>query len=135
MEEMNLREQIVLTYYIHYYVDNDPNTMAELHHALSEELGETYTETLEELKEEGLVNGLEALPDSYVEQGAEKITKPMLTNKGVMLIENILDIHSYAVERDKLSYIQNNLERNSIRLTVQTLKNYLEKAKKGSAEE
>ncbi|MFK2826416.1 hypothetical protein QYG89_12200 [Bacillus sp. B190/17] len=124
MEKLTEEEQIVLAYYIQYYQGNDPNDIAEMHEILTKGMP-SYPSLMNELAEEKLLNGSEAIPSSPVENGREKMTKPMITNKGVMHIDNILDIQSYAVEKDKLSYIKSSILTNDLELSSDVIEAYV----------
>ncbi|KAB7705571.1 hypothetical protein F9802_13610 [Bacillus aerolatus] len=129
MEKLTIKEQVVLAYYVQYYLGNDPNIMAELHEILTEGMDTAAYETsLARLAEEGLLNGTDAIPLSPIENGGDKITQPMITNKGIMHIDNILDIQSYAVEGNKLSYIKNSILTNNLDLSVDVIAAFVKKA-------
>lgn len=127
METLTEREQIVLAYYVQYYLGNDPNDIAELHKLMTEGMP-SYPSLMEQLTEQGLLNGTKVIPSAPIENGGDKITKPMITNKGILYINNILNIQSYAVEGNKLSYIKNSLLTNNLQLSVVPIASYVKTA-------
>ncbi|KMY53349.1 hypothetical protein AC623_04565 [Bacillus sp. FJAT-27231] len=127
METLTEREQVILAYYVQYYLGNDPNHIAELHKLMMEGMP-SYPERMEQLTKEGLLNGTEVIPSVPIENGGDKITQPMITNKGILYIDNILNIQSYAVEGNKLSYIKNSLLTNNLQLSVDAISAYVKTA-------
>ncbi|GLY10785.1 hypothetical protein [Bacillus badius] len=124
METLTEREQVTLAYYVQYYLGNDPNDIAELHRMMTEGMP-SYPSIMEQLTREGMLNGMDAIPSAPVENGGDKITIPMITHKGILYIDSILNIQSYAVEGNKLSYIKNSLLTNNLQLSVDVIAAYV----------
>lgn len=120
-----VKEQVLLAYYVQYYKENKPEAMFELHEQLKEEMEPgTYEIAMNELFDRGLINGLEKIR-RYMETDGHTI-KPMITNEGVLYINNVLNIQPYSM--NKLADVRNSLATSAIGLSVPALAAYVEEA-------
>ena len=115
MGKLTLKEQVLLAYYIHNFLEDTEQTMIELEHVLQDSLQEKYAKTVEELKGEGLVDN------------AKEDQKERITNEGVLYIDNILHIQSESTDGNKLAHVKDNLLTYEIAFTVEKLKEYIYK--------
>lgn len=123
MKELQDKEQILMAYYTQYYTAATTEDVAALDERLSQGIGkERYEEAMNELKEEGLINGL----DLVKEEEGEGPPLPMATNEGMLYINNTLNLQSDAVEDHQLDYLDNNLKTSGLELTLEPVKTYIE---------
>jgi hypothetical protein len=123
MKELQDKEQILMAYYTQYYTAATTEDVAALDEQLSQGIGkERYEEAMNELKEEGLINGL----DLVKEEEGEGPPLPMATNEGMLYINNTLNLQSDAVEDHQLDYLDNNLKTSGLELTLEPVKTYIE---------
>jgi len=123
MKELQDKEQILMAYYTQYYTAATTEDVAALDERLSQGIGkERYEEAMNELKEEGLINGLALVK----EEEGEGPPLPMATNEGMLYINNTLNLQSDAVEDHQLDYLDNNLKTSGLELTLEPVKTYIE---------
>ncbi len=110
MEKLTEKEQVLLTYYVCNFLGNKKDDR-ELAIVLKNGLTSNLPPIQQELKEEGFLGEHDQ----------------MITNEGILHIDSILHIQSYATEGNKLAYIKDSLQINEIELSVEELKNYIYK--------
>ena len=132
MAELMDKEQVLMAYYAQYYRGASRDEVKALDAKLSEGLGEErYTELMEELVGEGLAIGMEEV-EKREQQG---ISAPMATNEGMLYINNVLNLQSYAVEEHQLDYLQNHLETSGLELTLEPVMSFIQEAIDKEADE
>ncbi|WP_033542441.1 hypothetical protein [Planococcus sp. CAU13] len=133
MKELQDKEQILMAYYAQYFKGANAEEVKQLDKRLSEEIGEErYQSAMEELKSEGLVVGVEEVEKRQKEEGTDS---PMATNEGMLYINNVLNLQSYAVEEHQLDYLENNLETSGLKFTLQPVEDYIKETIKEQAAE
>lgn len=105
------KEQILLAYYVCNFLEKNDKNAEELGQVLTEALGDNLTSIQEALNKKGLLSDHDR----------------MITNEGILYIDNILHIQSDAVERNKLAYVKDNLLTYEIELSVPEIKEYIHK--------
>ena len=105
------KEQILLAYYVCNFSDKKDENENELGEVLTRALGENLTSIQGALNEKGLLSDHDR----------------MITNEGILYIDNILHIQSDAVEGNKLAYVKDNLLTYEIELSVPEIKEYIHK--------
>ncbi|MDN3449032.1 hypothetical protein QMA09_02450 [Planococcus sp. APC 3906] len=132
MAELMDKEQVLMAYYAQYYREASTDEVRKLDARLSEGLGEArYAELMEELIDEGLAIGM-AEVEKREQQGSPA---PMATNEGMLYINNVLNLQSYAVEENQLDYLQNHLETSGLELTLEPVKSYIQEVIDKEADE
>lgn len=132
MAELMDKEQVLMAYYAQYYREASTDEVRKLDARLSEGLGEArYAELMEELIDEGLAIGM-AEVEKREQQGSPA---PMATNEGMLYINNVLNLQSYAVEEHQLDYLQNHLETSGLELTLEPVKSYIQEVIDKEADE
>lgn len=132
MEELQEKEQVLMAYYAQYYKGAVVEEIRELDRTLSEGIGtERYSKLMAELKQEGLIQGLEVVEEQK-QKGAES---PMATNEGMLYINNALNLQSDAVEDHQLDYLAKHLETSNLALTLEPVRAYIEAVVKEQADE
>lgn len=132
MKELEEKEQILLAYYTQYYKGATLKEIKQLDERLSEEIGEErYTEAMKALQDEGLIFGMEKVE----EREKEGVDSPMATNEGMLYINDVLNLQSYAVEDHQLGYLENNLKTSGLELTLESVKSYVYETINEEAEE
>ncbi|SDN47250.1 hypothetical protein SAMN05518871_105221 [Psychrobacillus sp. OK028] len=104
------KEQVLLAYYVCNFLEKNEKNEGELREALNN-VGENLTSIQTELSEKGLLSDHDR----------------MITNEGILYLDNILHIQSDAVERNKLAYVKDNLLTYDIELSVPGIKEYIHK--------
>jgi len=123
--KLPVAEQVLLAYYVQYYLHNKPNVMYELHERMSENMKPAvYEIAMNELFDQGLINGLEKI--RHYDETDGHVIKPMITNEGILYINNILNIQSYASDDNKLQYVQNSLSTSGLELSVPVIADYIQ---------
>ncbi|WP_100332230.1 hypothetical protein [Bacillus xiapuensis] len=121
MEKLSTTEQVLLAYYVQYYVENTAEALESLQNRLRQGMDSSeYEQAISLLAEAGLVNG--------TSKDEDKRFEPMITNKGVLFIETLLQIQSYAVETRKLLYVKNSLLTSHLQLTNNVISDYIKQA-------
>ncbi|MGG3450417.1 hypothetical protein [Domibacillus aminovorans] len=129
MGELAIKEQVLLAYYVQYYLENKPDVMYELHEQMSENMAPAvYEIAMNDLFDKGLVNGLEKI--RHYDETDGNIIKPMITNEGVIYINNVLGIQPYASDGSKLKYVKNTLITSNLELTIPIIAKYIEESVK-----
>lgn len=105
------KEQVLLAYYVCNFLEKNDKNEGELSEVLNNALGEDLTGIQTELNDKGLLSDHDR----------------MITNEGILYLDNILHIQSDAVERNKLAYVKDNLQTYNIELTVPEIKEYIHK--------
>ena len=105
------KEQILLAYYVCNFLEKNEKNTDELGEVLTKALSDNLIEIQEELKDKGLLSDHDR----------------MITNEGILYIDNILHIQSDAVERNKLAYVKDNLLTYEIELSLPEIKEYIHK--------
>ena len=105
------KEQVLLAYYVCNFIDKNAENVDELGEYLTRAFGDNLTEIQETLNEKGLLSDHDR----------------MITNEGILYIDNILHIQSDAVERNKLAYMKDNLLTYEIELSVPEIREYVYK--------
>lgn len=105
------KEQILLAYYVCNFLKKNDKNAEELGEVLTKALGDNLTSIQEALNNKGLLSDHDQ----------------MITNEGILYIDNILHIQSDAVERNKLAYVKDNLLTYEIELSVPEIKEYIHK--------
>lgn len=105
------KEQILLAYYVCNFLEKSDKNADELGEVLTKALGDNLTSIQEALNNKGLLSDHDQ----------------MITNEGILYIDNILHIQSDAVERNKLAYVKDNLLTYEIELSVPEIKEYIHK--------
>lgn len=103
------KEQILLAYYVCNFLEKNDKNAEELGEVLTKALGDNLTSIQEALNNKGLLSDHDQ----------------MITNEGILYIDNILHIQSDAVERNKLAYVKDNLLTYEIELSVPKIKEYI----------
>lgn len=129
MGELAVKEQVLLAYYVQYYLENKPDVMYELHERMSENMEPAvYEIAMNNLFDKGLVNGLEKIRQYDENDGY--IIRPMITNEGILYINNVLGIQSYVSNSSKLKYVKNSLITSNLELTIPIIAEYIEESEK-----
>lgn len=132
MNELQEKEQVLMAYYAQYYKGASLEEIQELDRRLSQGIGvEQYKKAMAELKEQGLVHGLEAVE----ERNQDGVDSPMATNEGMLYINDVLNLQSDAVEDHQLDYLAKHLETSHLELTLDPVKSYIESVVKEQADE
>ncbi|ANU21219.1 hypothetical protein BBI15_14005 [Planococcus plakortidis] len=132
MNELQDKEQVLMAYYVQYYKGASLDDIQELNRRLSEGIGEEkYKEAMDELKEQGLIHGLETVE----ERNQDGVDSPMATNEGMLYINDVLNLQSDAVEDHQLDYLAKHLETSHLELTLEPVKSYIESVVKEQADE
>lgn len=132
MNELQEKEQVLMAYYAQYYKGASLEEIQELDRRLSQGIGvERYKKAMSELKEQGLVHGLEAVE----ERNQDGVDSPMATNEGMLYINDVLNLQSDAVEDHQLDYLAKHLETSHLELTLEPVKSYIESVVKEQADE
>ena len=105
------KEQILLAYYVCNFLEKDERNAEELGEVLTRALGDNLTSIQGTLNEKGLLSDHDQ----------------MITNEGILYIDNILHIQSDAVERNKLAYVKDNLLTYEIEFSIPEIKEYVHK--------
>ena len=105
------KEQILLAYYVCNFLEKDERNAEELGEVLTRALGDNLTSIQGTLNEKGLLSDHDE----------------MITNEGILYIDNILHIQSDAVERNKLAYVKDNLLTYEIEFSIPEIKEYIYK--------
>lgn len=105
------KEQVLLAYYVCNFLVKNENNEGELREALKSALGDNLSRIQTELNDKGLLSDHDQ----------------MITNEGILYLDNILHIQSDAVERNKLAYVKDNLQTYDIELTLSEVKKYIYK--------
>lgn len=105
------KEQILLAYYVCNFLEKNDKNADELGEVLTKALGDNLASIQEALNNKGLLSDHDQ----------------MITNEGILYIDNILHIQSDAVERNKLAYVKDNLLTYEIELSVPEIKEYIHK--------
>lgn len=127
MGMLTVKEQVLLAYYVQYYLENKPDVMYELHERMSENMEPaTYEIAMNDLFDKGLINGLEKIRKYDETDGY--IIRPMITNEGVLYINNVLGIQPYASDGSKLKYVKNSLLTSNLALTIPVIAEYIEES-------
>jgi hypothetical protein len=132
MKEFEDKEQVLLAYYVQYYRGAATEDVKALDQRLSREIGkERYDKAMNALLEEGLIIGL----DEIEQREKENMPAPMATNKGILYINDTLNLQSYTVEEHQLDYLENNLKTSNLEYTLEPVKAYVEESIRKRAEE
>lgn len=132
MNELQEKEQVLMAYYAQYYIGASLEEIQELDRSLSQSIGEEkYKEAMDELKEQGLIHGLETVE----ERNQDGVDSPMATNEGMLYINDVLNLQSDAVEDHQLDYLAKHLETSHLELTLEPVKSYIESVVKEQANE
>ncbi|RLJ86396.1 hypothetical protein [Planococcus citreus] len=132
MNELQEKEQVLMAYYAQYYKGASLEEIQELDRRLSQGIGEEkYKEAMGELKEQGLVHGLDAVE----ERNQDGVDSPMATNEGMLYINDVLNLQSDAVEDHQLDYLAKHLQTSHLELTLEPVKSYIESIVKEQADE
>lgn len=132
MNELQEKEQVLMAYYAQYYKGASLEEIQELDRRLSQGIGEEqYKKAMAELKEQGLVHGLDAVE----ERNQDGVDSPMATNEGMLYINDVLNLQSDAVEDHQLDYLAKHLETSHLELTLEPVKSYIESLVKEQADE
>ncbi|MDE0584916.1 hypothetical protein ON064_17990 [Planococcus sp. A6] len=132
MNELQEKEQVLMAYYAQYYKGASLEEIQELDRRLSQGIGEEqYKKAMAELKEQGLVRGLDAVE----ERNQDGVDSPMATNEGMLYINDVLNLQSDAVEDHQLDYLAKHLETSHLELTLDPVKTYIESVVKEQADE
>ena len=132
MNELQDKEQVLMAYYVQYYKGASLDDIQELNRRLSEGIGEEkYKEAMDELKDQGLIHGLETIE----ERNQDGVDSPMATNEGMLYINDVLNLQSDAVEDHQLDYLAKHLETSHLDLTLEPVKSYIESVVKEQADE
>ncbi|OMP68047.1 hypothetical protein [Domibacillus epiphyticus] len=127
MGKLAVKEQVLLAYYVQYYLKNTPDTMYELHERMSENMEPAvYEIAMNDLFDKELINGLEKI--RLYDETDGQIIKPMITNKGILYINNVLGIQPYASDGSKPVYVRNSLATSNIELTIPVIAEYVEQS-------
>lgn len=126
-KKLPVKEQVLLAYYVQYYLENKPDVMYELHERMSDNMEPAvYEIAMNDLFDEGLVNGLEKI--RHYDETDGHIIKPMITNEGILYINNVLNIQPYASDGSKLEYVKNSLTTSSLELSIPVIAEYVDEA-------
>ncbi|OES45199.1 hypothetical protein [Domibacillus iocasae] len=126
-KKLPIKEQVLLAYYVQYYLENKPAVMYELHERMSENMKPAvYEIAMNDLFDQGLINGLEKI--RHYDETDGQIIKPMITNEGILYINNILNIQSYASDGHKLEYVKNSLTTSGLELSIPIIEEYVNEA-------
>ncbi len=126
-KKLPVHEQVLLAYYVQYYLENNPHVMYALHERISENMEPAvYEIAMNQLFDKGLVNGLEKIRRYDETEG--RLIMPMITNKGILYINNVLGIHPYASDGSKLEYVRNSLKTSNLLLSVPVIADYVDEA-------
>ena len=132
MNELQDKEQVLMAYYVQYYKGASLDDIQELNRRLSEGIGEEkYKEAMDELKEQGLIHGLETVE----ERNQDGVDSPLATHEGMLYINDVLTLQSDAVEDHQLDYLAKHLETSHLELTLEPVKSYIESVVKEQADE
>lgn len=132
MNELQEKEQVLMAYYAQYYKGASLEEIQELDRRLSQGIGEEqYKKAMAELKEQGLVHGLDAVE----ERNQDGVDSPMATNEGMLYINDVLNLQSDAVEDHQLDYLAKHLQTSHLELTLEPVKSYIESIVKEQADE
>ena len=122
MKELQDKEQILMAYYAQYFKGATLEDIKQLDQHLSQGIGEErYAEAMKNLKDEGLIFGMEKVE----EREKEGVDSPMATNEGMLYINDVLNLQSYAVEDSQLDYLENNLKTSGLKFTLEPAESYV----------
>ena len=123
MKELQDKEQILMAYYAQYYKGVSAEEVKQLDQRLSDGIGEErYQAAMKELKEEGLIFGIEEVEKRQKEEDTDS---PMATNEGMLYVNDVLNLQSYAVEEHQLDYLENNLKTSGLEFTLKPVEDYI----------
>ena len=105
------KEQTLLAYYVCNFLEKDEKNIDELGEVLTKALGDRLTGIQGELNDKGLLSDHDQ----------------MITNEGILFIDNLLHIQSDAVERNKLAYVKDNLLTYELELSIPEIRDYIHK--------
>ena len=105
------KEQTLLAYYVCNFLEKNEKNIDELGEVLTKALGDKLAGIQGELSDKGLLSDHDR----------------MITNEGILYIDNLLHIQSDAVERNKLAYVKDNLLTYELELSVSGIKDYIHK--------
>jgi len=111
MDKLTEKEQVLLAYYVYNFLEKKDKNEEELTTVLQQGLETKLGEVHKGLKREALLGDQNNL----------------ITNEGILHIDSILHIQSYATERNKLAYIKDSLQINEMEFTVEPIKDYVYK--------
>lgn len=111
MGKLAEKEQTLLAYYVCNFLEKSDRNIDDLGDVLKKALGNSLATIQGELNDRGLVSDHDR----------------MITNEGILYLDNLLHIPSDAVERNKLAYVKDNLLTYEIELSVQEIKEYIHK--------
>lgn len=124
MKELENKEQVLIAYYTQYYKGASFEDIKQLDRHLAKSVGEDrYTAAMQELKDEGLIFGIEQVE----EREKEGQDSPMATNEGMLYVNSILNLQSDAVEEHQLNYLENNLKTSNLKFTLEPVETYVYK--------
>lgn len=103
------KEQILLAYYVCNFLEKNDENANELGEVLTKALGENLNSIQADLNDKGLLSDHDR----------------MITNEGILYIDNILHIQSDAVERNKLAYVKANLLTYEMELSIPEIREYI----------
>ena len=133
MEKMQDKEQILMAYYAQYFKGATLSDIKQLDKRLAEGIGEErYHAAMDELTEEGSVFGMKRVEARKKEDGLDS---PMATNEGMLIINDVLNLQSYAVEDHQLDYLENALETSGLEFTLKPVEEYIMETINEQAEE
>lgn len=131
MKQLQVKEQIMLAYYAQYFKGATYEDIRELDRELEKIVGEEdYKDKMAELKMKGLICGM----DTLEEDQKEGRDTPMATSKGMVYVNNVLNLQSETVEDHQLEYLKRGLETSHLEFTLEPIKEYIEEAVKAAAE-
>lgn len=124
MKEMEDKEQILIAYYAQYYKGAEFEDIKQLDRHLSKEIGEErYTEAMKKLEDEELIFGMEQV-EAREKAGEDS---PMATNKGMLYVNDVLNLPSENVEDHQLDYLENHLKTSNLKFTLEPVETYVYK--------
>ena len=133
MKELQDKEQILIAYYAQYYKGATFEDIKQLDQRLSDGIGEeNYQAVMKGLKKEGLIFSMEEVERRKKKDGVDS---PMATNKGMLYVNNTLNLQSESVEDHQLDYLDKNLETSGLELTLEPVKAYIEEVIQEQAEQ
>ena len=125
MKELEDKEQVLMAFYTQYYKGAGYDDLKQLDQHLTQEIGEErYSAAIKELESEGLIFGMEQV-EAREKAGEDS---PMATNEGMLYVNDILNLQSYAVEDHQLDYLENNLKTSNLKFTLEPVETYIYKS-------
>lgn len=109
MGKLTEKEQVLLAYYTCNFLDKNDKKENQLKEVLEKALGERLTSIQSELNDKGLLSDHDR----------------MITNEGILYMDNLLHIQSDAVERNKLAYVKDNLLTYELEFTFPEIQEYI----------